>query len=431
MSDALTPAPTPAPTPTPPAPQSPSTSPSSLTPPLPLARNRRFQLLWTGAAASVLGARLADTAFPLLLLARTGSAALAGAFGAVQLGATVLCGLHGGAVADRHDRRRVLLAADGIRFLATAGVVAAQLLGRLAVAHLLLVAAVVGAATAYGGPVRPLAVRAVVPPEQLGQALTQEELRGSGAALLGPPLAGLLFSLGRVVPVLGTALGSLFSFFATLAVRFDGRPAGHRRQAGDGNLWAGARVLLASPLLRATLGAALPLNVAGSAMTLAVIVLLRDRGTGSTAIGLVLAGEAVGAIAGAFLVGRLHRLAGPGRLLLAASWLCVPLTVGLLLPGGPVTVFLVLAAMNLAMPALRVMIDVLIFRQVPDELRGRVIAVTMTTMLAGVPAGTLAVGLLLDRFSPATTLLMLAGALALGLLPASCSRALRAARWPG
>ncbi|WP_035847432.1 MFS transporter [Kitasatospora azatica] len=402
--------------------------------PVPLHQNRRFQVLWTGAAASVLGARLADTAYPLLLLAMTGSPAVAGAFGAVQFAASVLCGVHAGAVADRYDRRTVLLAADAVRFLATASVVVALAVHHFTVAHALLAAAVVGGATAYGGPVRMLAVRAVVPAAQLPQALAREELRGSTAALLGPPLAGLLFAVGRAVPVLGTALGSLFSFLATCAVRYDGRPAAPESDRSEvphpPGPWTGLRLLLASPLLRATLGAAIPLNLVGSAMTLAVIVLLRDRGGSSTAIGLTLAGEAVGAIAGAFLVGRLQRLAGPGRLLLAAAWLCVPLTLAPLLPGGQVTVFLALAAMNLAMPALRVMIDVLIFQQVPDALRGRVIAVTMTALMLGVPAGTFGAGLLLDRLAPGTALALLAGLLALGLLPSTCSRALRSAAWP-
>jgi predicted MFS family arabinose efflux permease len=346
-------------------------------------------------------------------------------------------------VADRYDRRRVLLAADAVRLLAVGSVLVALALHHLTVPHTLLVAAVVGAAVSYGGPVRMLAVRAVVPPEQLGRALAREELRGSATALLGPPLAGLLFAAGRAVPVLGTALGSLLSFLATCAVRFDGRPAASHGAAPTSaaqevdradlphRRWAAARFLLASPLLRATLGAAVPLNLVGSALTLAVIVLLRARGVSSTGIGLTLAGEAVGAVVGAFLVARLQRLAGPGRLLLAAAWICVPLMLAPLLPGGPVPVFLALAVMNLAMPALRVMIDVLIFQQVPDELRGRTIALTMTVLMLGVPAGTMAVGLLLERLSPAGTLTVLAAALALGLLPATRSRALRSAVWPG
>ncbi|TQF04511.1 MFS transporter [Kitasatospora acidiphila] len=575
---------------------------------LPLRSNRRFQLLWTGSAAASIAARLADTAYPLLLLQLTGSPTAAGAFGAVGLGATLLCGLHGGAVADRRDRRRVLLAADAMRFLTAASLAVALIAHQLTLPHALVAAAVTGAAAAYGGPVRTLAIRAVVPPAQLGQALARDELRGSTAALLGPPLAGLLLAAGQALPAMAIAFGSLLAVLATFLVRFDGRrvtvgaegegeeerevggvdfpgssggptacagrigdQAGHReggREVGDADVrrdpapagsrseqlgqqgvdrevgatdlllnkhpghrgadpkvdpadvphhpaagpaetarpglglptaraahhnkrpghpnpdrkvdpidvprhaaagpaeparpttrdkhpgrpsadrkvtpadfprhtgpaagsWVGLRFLLAAPVLRATLGVAIPLNLVGSAMTLAVIVLLRDRGVGGAGTGLTLAGEAVGALAGALLVGRLHRLAGPGRLLLGAAWLCVPLLLAPLLPGGAPTVFLALAAANLAMPALRVMLDVLIFQQVPDELRGRVIAATMTAVMLGIPAGTLGAGLLLARLSPGDTLALLALMLAAALLPATASRALWRAGWPG
>lgn len=67
-----------------PAPHSP-TGPAAAPPALvPLRRNWRFQLLWGGAASAMLGTCIADTAYPLLLLAMTGSPSLAGAFGAVQ-----------------------------------------------------------------------------------------------------------------------------------------------------------------------------------------------------------------------------------------------------------------------------------------------------------------------------------------------------------
>lgn len=397
---------------------------------VPLRRNRRFQLLWAGSCASLLGVRTAETAYPLLLLAMTGSPLLAGSFGAVQIGVSVVCGLHGGVVADRHDRRQLILAADAVRFLATMSVVVALALHRFTIVHALLVAAVIGAATSYGGPARMIAVRSVVPPAQLRQALTQEEARGTGAALLGPPLAGLLFGIGRMLPILGTAIGSLLSFAATYAVRFDSRPQPAADPAADGGIWQGVRVLAGSGLLRATLGVAFALNLVGAALILPVIMLLRAQGSSSGSIGLALAGEAAGAIVGAFLVSRLHRLAGPGRLLLVSGWLCVPLLLAPTLPGGVPVVFLALAAMNLAMPSVRVMIDVLIFQQVPDELRGRVIAATMTVIMLGIPAGMLSSGLLLDQVAPGTALTVLAGLLALGLLPTTTGRALRSAGWP-
>ncbi|MCX5212316.1 MFS transporter [Kitasatospora sp. NBC_00240] len=424
--------------------------------PVPLRRNLRFQLLWGGSAASTLGLHVSDTAYPLLLLAMTGSSTLAGAFGALQIAASVLCGVHGGSVADRYDRRRVLIAADSVRLLAALSVPLAMALDAFSVVHALLVAVVIGATIAYSGPVRLLAVRSVVAPEQLRQALAQDEARMSGAGLAGPPLAGLLLGAGRAVPFLGAALASLLSLASACLVRFPGRaePAAPTVAAGsaadraagevartatdavtatkeDGSgALAGFRHLLADRTLRATLAVVFGINLVGSAVVLPVIVLLRERGVSSGGIGLALAGEAVGAMAGALLVSRLHRLAGPGALLLAVAWFAVPLFLAPLLPGGAATVFAALFLMGLGVPALRVMIDLLVFQQVAEELRGRVIAATMTLFTVGMPAGLFGSGVLLDHVAPGTALSVLALLLALGLLPATFDRTLRRAVWP-
>ncbi|MGW3043283.1 MFS transporter [Kitasatospora sp. NPDC001159] len=397
-------------------------------PPVPLRRNLRFQALWVGQSCATLGMRIGDTAFPLLVLALTGSSTAAGAFGAVQMATTLVLGVHGGSVADRRDRRRVLIISDTARLLALASVPVALALGRLALVHLLLVAAVIGATIAYTGPIRLLALRSVVAPEQLPQALAQDEARMSGAALAGPPLAGFLFGLGRSVPFLGSALASLIALTSAFVVRFPS-PAAPERKAEGGAL-AGFRLLAASPLLRPALAVLLVINLTGAALVLPVMVLLREHGTSSGGIGLALAGEAVGALAGTVLVSRLHRLAGPGVLLLAVAWTAVPVPLAPLLPGGAVTVFAALFVFGAGVPALRVMLDLLVFRQVPDQLRGRVIAATVTLLTAGMPAGAFAAGLLLDHFSPAVALAAIAGVLAAALVPATASRTLRRAVWP-
>ncbi|WP_051653131.1 MFS transporter [Kitasatospora cheerisanensis] len=403
---------------------------------VPLRRNRRFQTLWAGSAAAMLGTCIADTAYPLLLLAMTGSPTLAGAFGAVQFGASVLFGLHGGAVADRYDRRRILITADTVRLVTALSVAVALLAHRLTVPHTLLAAAVIGATMAYGGPSRMLALRAVVPPEQLRQALSQDELRVNGAALAGPPLAGLLLGLGRAVPFLATVLASAAALGASVAVRFDPADA---EQAGSpgadegkekGAVFAGLRYLFADPTLRATVLVAVALNVAGSAMLLAVMVLLRNHGTSEAGTGLALAGEAVGGLLGAPLVTRLHRALAPGALLLLVAW-TAPLLFGVLvLAEGPVAVFGTLLVMSLGVPALRVMLDVLVFQQVPEAMRGRAVAATMTLLMGGMPVGTMAAGLLLDRLAAGTVLLVLAATLAAGLLPLTLGRGLRGTSWP-
>ncbi|MDI5966508.1 MFS transporter [Streptomyces sp. SL13] len=395
-----------------------------------LRRNARFQTLWAGSAASLLGARMADTAYPLLLLSMTGSPSVAGAFGAVQLAATLAFGLHGGSIADRCDRRKVLIIADGIRCLITSSIPVALWLHCLTVAQTMLVAVSIGAATAYGAPSRLLAVRSVVPQAQLRQALAQDEARSNGAGLIGPPVAGLLFGLARMAPFIGTALGSFTAFLAACLVRFDGRAGGRRGGGPGGGALEGLRYLARSRELRPTLAVACALNVTAMAVTLPVVVLLRSHHTASGGIGLALSGEAVGGIAGAFLIGRLHRMMRPGKLLLISTWACVPLLFAPLLPGGPVTVFLSLAVMMLTLPALRVMIDVLIFQRVDDALRGRVVSATMNLFMLGMPAGLLGSGLLVDHTSPAVTFAVLAALLTAALVPATRSASLRATDWP-
>ncbi|WP_404869285.1 MFS transporter [Kitasatospora griseola] len=403
---------------------------------VPLRRNRRFQTLWAGSAAAMLGTCVADTAYPLLLLAMTGSPTLAGAFGAVQFGASVLFGLHGGAVADRHDRRRVLIVADTVRLLTALSVAVALLAHRLTVPHTLLAAAAIGATMAYGGPARMLALRAVVPPEQLRQALSQDELRVNGAALAGPPLAGLLLGLGRAVPFLATVLASAAALGASIAVRFD---SGTTDDAADGAadggkekgaVFAGLRYLLTDPTLRATVLVTVALNLAGSAMLLAVMVLLRDHGISEAGTGLALTGEAVGGLLGAPLVTRLHRTLAPGTLLLAVAWSAALLFLVPAFAVGPVVVFAALAAMSLGVPALRVMLDVLVFQQVPEAMRGRAVAATMTLLMTGLPVGTMTAGLLLDHLPATTVLPLLAALFAAGLLPLTLGRSLRGTSWP-
>ena len=412
--------------------------------PPPLRRNWRFQTLWIGSTTSLTGMTAADVAYPLVILTLTGSPALAGLFGFLQASAMVLAGLPAGQVVDRCDRRRVLIAAESVR-AATAGTVALLFaVHQLSLPVLLAAAVLLGAAQPFGGAARMLLVRSVVAPEQLTAALTQDEVRGGIAELVGPSLGGLLYGLGRALPFLYSAVSFAVSTVCAIVVRPDtppnapatgGRTDGRTDADGqdgqdDGGIFAGIRTLWADPALRAVMVLVAFLNAAGAPLTLCSIYLLHRESAPSWSIGLALSGAAVGGLAGATLVGPLHRRFRPGWLLLGVVGSEVPLVAVLGLVRGPWLVSVVLFCAMLGIPTLSVLLDVLIFRQVPERQRGRTITSAMTVIALGVPLGTGSVGLLLQYLGGTGALLALAGMLACGAGWAAAQPRLRAARWP-
>jgi predicted MFS family arabinose efflux permease len=118
-------------------------------------------------------------------------------------------------------------------------------------------------------------------------------------------------------------------------------------------------------------------------------------------------------------------------LLISLCTLLVPLTALLAIPAGPWWMFGVLVVSMLGVPSARVLLDVLILRRAPEAERGRVVGAVMTLMAIGMPAGLAVSGLLLEYLSGQATMLVLAGALAVGVLACAAKRDLWQARWPG
>jgi MFS family permease len=399
--------------------------------PVPLRRNWRFQLLWVGSGAAFLGIDAADIAYPLVILALTGSPAQAALFGVVQTTTMLLLGLPAGAVADRMDRRLLLMAAEGGRALAAGSVALALFLGHLTPVHLFVVGAVLGMGAAFGGPARMLVVRSVVPPSQLTQALTQEEVRGGITGLLGQPLGGFLYTARQALPFILCLATFTLSFVCALLVRIPPRSTTDEAPSWSARtLFAGVRELLGNPALRAALLLVTVCNMVSAAVTLVVIVDLRQQGASGSVIGLAMAGVAVGTLVGSVLIRRLHTLFGPGQLLLVSGGLVAVSILGLVLRAGPVWVFALLVCFALGNPAMRVLVDILIFRQVPDHTRGRTVAATMILIGIGMPTGSLLGGMLLQYTNVTVAVIVLAAVPAACTALVSLDRPLRQARWP-
>jgi MFS family permease len=217
----------------------------------PLRRNRDFLLLQTGQLLSDVGSQSTSIAYPLLVLAVTGSAARAGVVAFARTLAWTLLALPAGVAADRWNRRRLMLAADGVRVLAVGGLAAAVATGGAAFWVITLAAFAEGAGMSLFLAAQAGAMRAVVPARQLPAAMATVTGRRAAVRLAGPPVGGFLFGIGRALPFLFDAVSYAFSIVSLLAMR---TPFQQARQADPSplrsRLAAGFRYLWSRPFLR-------------------------------------------------------------------------------------------------------------------------------------------------------------------------------------
>jgi predicted MFS family arabinose efflux permease len=367
----------------------------------PLRRNRDFQLLWIGQAISALGSRVSTIAYPLLVLALTGSPADAGIVGFAATIPYLVIQLPAGVLVDRIDRRGAMIACDAGRLLVLAGLAAAVAAGDAPLALIAAVALVEGCLTVVFNLAELSAIQLLVPSVQLEPALAQNEARVRGAGLLGQPLGGVLFGLGRAVPFAVDAASYAASLVTLAAIR---RPlvaeaVGERRHPWT-EMVEGLRWLWSQPFLRSTTLIVAASNGLFQAVTLSVIVVAKAHGASPGVVGLILAGWGVGGLAGAAAAGWLGKRLPAAAVVIGANWVWAGLLPVIALAPQPVAIGTAGAGMAFVGPAWNVVLGSLEMRLTPQALLGRVQAVQMTAAYGAIPLGSLIGGFLLDRLGP-------------------------------
>ncbi|GAA0679141.1 MFS transporter [Kitasatospora atroaurantiaca] len=383
-----------------------------------LRTNRDFRRFWVGSALSTLGSQMSLIAFPLLVLSLGGGAAQAGLVASCSLVTRMLFRLPAGQLADRMDRRRLMLGADLVRLVTVGSIPLAAGLGHLGYPHLLVVAVIEGIATAVFSPASTIAVRDVVPEEQLSDALAKDQAALAAASLIGPFLGGWLFTVDRILPF--TADAASYAVSAVLLLRMVTKPPQPAEgEKADNSPTAGLRWLARQPALLRALAFGALLNLVGSSAEVAMVVTLRGSGTGGTSIGLVMACAGVGAVLGSLAAPQVMKLLKPGQLFL---------TIGAVWSGGlaafavtqqPWVLGPLLVLLILLTPPAGIVVGQALLSQSPRELLGRV-STAANLLIAGLAAlGPVVTGAALEGLGISPTWLVLAGLIAAATLVAA------------
>jgi MFS family permease len=374
----------------------------------PLARNRDFMLLWTGETLSELGSQISTVAFPLLVLALTGSPAKAGVVGLAKWLPLALFALPAGVLADRLNRKRLMIACDGVRALALASIPVALAFGRPPFLQIVGVAFLDGGLFAVSYVTERSALGELVPADQLPSAVAQNEARWFGASLAGPPLGGLLFAAGRSLPFLTDAVSYLGS---TLAVAFTRTPFQQQRTAqrrplrselAEGVGWIWRRPFFRAAALLFAAG-----NPLFAGLYLLAILLAKRHGASSAAVGAMFAIVGAGGLLGAILAAPLRRRLSARATIIAQHWLLAATLPLLLITHAAALIGLVVAVGEFLTPLTNSAVVGHRVALTPDELRGRVQAAATTLTMAFGWIGPLAVGLLFEHAGQTETVLAL------------------------
>lgn len=395
-----------------------------------------FRRLWLAQLCAALGEALAQIALPLLAYAVTGSAELLSLIFVVGLVPRILLAPVAGVLADRVDRRALMVGAD----LGRAGLV---LLLPFADAawQIAAVASLVAVGNALARPAELAAVPMVVSPAQLVRALSISQVAGSVVRVAGPALGAGVIGVAGVGPAFGIqaacflASAGFLSRLVLPKVARDPERTGNllgavRREVGDG-----ARVVRRNPIVRGVFAVETLWQTVVACFVVATLVLLDETMAlgerADSVYALLTAAFGAGTTVGALVAGRVERRIGRPRLM-AIGYLA-PL---MLVPAGLAPPLAVLFgcwfALGFTDAWAVIAMQAYLAEAVPDALRGRVYAAFGAALALGAAVAFTAVGYATPRLGPAATLALGGALVGLGgpllLLATGAAAAMRSHR---
>jgi MFS family permease len=396
--------------------------------PPPLSRNRNYNLLWITQVVSELGSDISYIAFPLLILVTSGSPLEMGIVAAASAAAHMVGELPGGLLADRWDRKKIMLLCEAVRALAVGSLAVTLLLGMYSFEHILAVAILEGLFSAMFGPAEDATVPRIVPEEQLASAVARNTARTYIAGLVGPAVGGFLFSIHRMVPFLVDAISYAVSFVGLLFLRLP-----PRKSSGDtgsepafgGGLRAGLAWVLRQRVIRTTLVWVIVSNLVFAALVIVILAIAGEQHAGPGEIGIMMAFFGVGGLLGAIAAARLHAALPAPLIVLGFSWIAAVMTAAMTLVPGGVALGVILGVVAFFAPVANTTIITYQMVITPDELRGRLSGIT--GLCAGVAGalGPLLGGILMAVLGSGSGVLVCSLALAAIALGATLSPTMR------
>ncbi len=374
-------------------------------------RHANYRRFWWGGLISLIGSWMQITAQSWLVYDLTGSPFMLGTVTFFNTIPTMLLTLFGGAIADRSEKRHLLIATQST-FMASAIVLAAlTLTGRIAVWHILALSVVTGIAGAMDMPARQSLIPHLVERADLTNAIALNSAAFNSSRIVGPAFAGLVIDQlgGRAGSGWNFALNAL-SYLAVIVplvtIRVNSRPAEPSRQSVLNEVREGVAYAWRTPALRAVLSLLAVAGVFGISYGVLMPVFARDvLHVDARGYGMLLTASGVGATIGALTVAS-ARLARPGTIIRGTFAAFVVLVAAFAASSSYRVALLLLVGVSGTITAYMSASNTTIQTIVPDALRGRVMSFYVFALFGTAPLGGLLMGSLASAWGAQAAVLI-------------------------
>ncbi len=359
-------------------------------------RVHNFRLYASANLVSLTGTWMQRIGQDWLVLQLSGDSGVAlGLTTALQFGPTLLLGMYGGVLADRYDKRRLLVATQVLMGLLAVvlGVLVAT--GGVALWHVFVLAAGLGSVSAIDAPVRQVFVSEMVGGDLLPNAVGLNSTIFNGARLVGPSLAGLLIgaSGGDTAPAFFVNAASFaFTIGALLLMRPGELDRSTPVARGRGQLRAGLAYTWAHPDLVLAMVLAFVIGTFGFNYQVTIALMARQVfDLGAEAFGLLSTTFAIGSLTGAFLSTR-RSVRPRQRFLVGSAVVFGLLTIACGLAPGYAAFAVLLVPAGAAALVFSVANNSFVQLGTDPQVRGRVMALYFTCFMGGTPLGAPLIG---------------------------------------
>ncbi len=387
----------------------------------PLRHNAAFRLLFASQFISGLGTMVSYVAVPWQLYQLTHSNAQVGLLGLVQLAPVVVCGLLGGAVADRVDRRRLLIGSEALMALCVAGLVANALTATPSALAIYALVALLQGASGFHRPALEALTQKLARPEEFAAVAALSSVRGTVGMVAGPALAGLLLArwgaLGAYLFDCATFIAAILFLVGIPRERIGRveRPLARPHMLAD--LAEGVRFAWARPALMGTY--IVDVVAMAFAFPIALFPAMAAADGRTESVGWLLSAMSVGALLIGLFSGWAGRVKRHGRAVVVAAAVWALAIVALGFAPSLMLGLVCLAAAGAADMVSGVFRGTIWNETIPNALRGRLAGIEMISYLTGPLVGNVRAGFMADAWGVSAALwagglLCLAGVIATG-----------------